>query len=260
MQFDHVVVLVNNLDQAIANYQALGFNPFYGGRHADGRTHNALIVFRDGTYLELLAPTDPTLLQTIDPNDRSNFLFLFEKGEGFGGYALLSQNLAADVAGMQARGLNIQMRQPGGRARPDGETLRWRTAMLEGTMTPFFIQDDTPRRLRVTDASDQTEQPNGVTGVAGISVVAFNLAEGISRYHLILNTEPVQEGFTTADFAVGNCTISVIAPANADVTISKHLMERGETPYLLRLKTEKPNQIGYLDLERTHGAFIELTD
>lgn len=29
-----------------------------GGKHADGRTENRLVVFRDGTYLELIAFID----------------------------------------------------------------------------------------------------------------------------------------------------------------------------------------------------------
>ncbi len=143
LRFDHAVILVNDLEKGTEDYRALGFNVFYGGKHADGKTHNALIVFRDGTYLELLAPTDPTLLQSIDPSDQNGFLPMFQNGEGFGGYALLSNDLKSDVRDMQNRGLNVQMRPAGGRARPDGKELRWRSAMIEGTMTPFFIEDDT---------------------------------------------------------------------------------------------------------------------
>ena len=104
LRFDHAVILVNDLEKGTEDYRAFGFNVFYGGKHADGKTHNALIVFRDGTYLELLAPTDPTLLQSIDPSDQNGFLPMFQNGEGFGGYALLSNDLKSDVRDMQNRG------------------------------------------------------------------------------------------------------------------------------------------------------------
>ena len=56
-KLDHVIIAVFELDQAVADYRALGFTTIYGGRHANGATHNALVCFQDGTYLELLAPT-----------------------------------------------------------------------------------------------------------------------------------------------------------------------------------------------------------
>jgi len=114
LAFDHAVILVNDLDKASTDYRVLGFNVFYGGKHADGKTHNALIVFRDGTYIELLAPTALATVAKVDPNDHNSFLFMFLKGEGFGGYALLSLNLQTDVEGMQRRSLNVHLRPLGG--------------------------------------------------------------------------------------------------------------------------------------------------
>lgn len=52
---DHLVILVSDLAEAIEDYEALGFHVAPGGEHTDGATHNALISFADGTYLELLA-------------------------------------------------------------------------------------------------------------------------------------------------------------------------------------------------------------
>ena len=53
MHLDHIVIFVRDLRQAVEDYTALGFQVEPGGRHA--RTENALIIFADGTYLELLA-------------------------------------------------------------------------------------------------------------------------------------------------------------------------------------------------------------
>lgn len=258
LRFDHAVILVNDLEQAIADYKTLGFNVFFGGEHAGGLTHNALIVFQDGTYLELLAPTRPDLLNQIDPNDRSNFLFMFERGEGFGGYALLSQNLEDDVAGMEHRGLSVQLRPPGGRARPDGEELRWRSAMLDGSMTPFFIQDDTPRQLRVTNDTDLHRQPNGVSGIAGIMIPYSDLSSGINLYSTILGNPPQQQDSMSADFALEGVTITLVEPSSDDQTLGEYLAQHREVPYKLWLWTSAEENAGHLDSTLTHGAQLEL--
>lgn len=200
LRFDHAIILVHDLQKSIAHYQAQGFNAFFGGEHAGGKTHNALIVFADGSYLELLAPTSPALLNDIDPNDHTSFLFLLTQGEGLGGYALLSGGLEADVAAMQGRGLGVTLSSPNGRARPDGKMLRWRTAALnDGTMTPFFIQDETPRVLRVPDEASITEQPNSTTGVAGLTIGVPELAAGIHDYEMMTGIKPqtIDDGSAT---------------------------------------------------------------
>jgi len=255
LEFDHAVILVNDLEQASADYQKLGFTVVYGGQHADGRTHNALIVFQNGTYLELLAPTQPETLLHIDPHDRSSFLFMFEQGEGFGGYALLSQSLQADVADMQQRGLNVRLRPAGGRARPDGQVLRWQSAMLDGTMTPFFIQDDTPRHLRVPNDTDSIRHENGATGVSSITVTVRELRAGIELYRAGLGAEPQSnlnsdlEEPTTAYFSLNTCTL-ILDSRQADTA-------RADGDMLHNLSIQSPiSAFTTLDTQRTHGARI----
>lgn len=258
LQFDHAVILVNDLEQASNDYRGLGFTVFFGGQHADGKTHNALIVFRDGTYLELLAPTDPALLDQLDPNDRGGFLFMFARGEGFGGYALLSPDLDADIERMHRYGLPVQPRPAAGRARPDGQLLRWRSAMLEGTMTPFFIQDETPRVLRVPNDADKINHANGVTGFAGIMVATHQLDAAITRYSGILDTPPQQQDAATADFALGDSTITVTVSTDDEDDLHAYLSQHGEVPYKLWLWSEHEDRVGTLDVALAHGAHIEI--
>ncbi len=51
---DHLVIVVKDLDQAAQDYQQLGFTVVPGGQHPVG-SHNVLISFADGSYLELIA-------------------------------------------------------------------------------------------------------------------------------------------------------------------------------------------------------------
>ena len=56
---DHIVIAVADLDTAIADFRSLGFTVQPGGRHPGRTSHNALIVFADGAYFELIAWTAP---------------------------------------------------------------------------------------------------------------------------------------------------------------------------------------------------------
>ena len=53
LAFDHAVIYVPNLKRAISQFTALGFTVKLGGEHT--HTHNALIIFNDRSYIELLA-------------------------------------------------------------------------------------------------------------------------------------------------------------------------------------------------------------
>jgi len=57
---DHVIWACNDLAAASASFEALtGVRPRYGGAHASGLTHNALVGLGGRCYLEILAPTGP---------------------------------------------------------------------------------------------------------------------------------------------------------------------------------------------------------
>lgn len=249
LKFDHAVILVNDLDKAIEDYRQLGFNAFFGGQHAGGKTHNALIVFVDGTYLELLAPTSPDLLRSVDPEDFTNFLYMFASGEGLGGYAMQSDSLLVQIELMQKQGLDVHMRPAGGRARPDGQQLRWQSAMIGHSMTPFFIQDDTPRVLRVPDEKDKTTQPNHVQGVVGVTIAVSNLQAGIARYRSITGADPQEQSAASATFRLADLTIRIVKDTSVE--------DRDDRLIGLQLKS---NHHELLDKTLTHGADIELVE
>lgn len=168
-RLDHVVVAVHDLDQATDDYRQLGFTVVRGGTHPGGWTQNALIGLDDGTYLELLAPTDVRFLSDPEALSARNFLFALGT-EGITGLALTCDNLNEAVAAMQARGVAIDAPRPGGRLRPDGVRLEWRIAMQERNLLPFFLQDLTPRSLRVPSEPSAVRHPNGARGVLEFTI------------------------------------------------------------------------------------------
>src|SRR5688572_4659608 len=93
LQLDHAVIAVQNLEAAMEEYRGLGFTVIRGGIHANRATENALIVFANGTYLELLAATGEARLP-----DLIDFSVLLQNNaKGVVGYALRSENLEADI-------------------------------------------------------------------------------------------------------------------------------------------------------------------
>lgn len=193
LRLDHVIIAVSDLDQAVADYRTLGFTTICGGRHASGATHNALVCFQDGTYLELLAPTgDPAQPGTTD------FSPLVRRGEGLVGYALLSTDLLADAEDWQVRGANIGEVSEGRRLRADNIELIWRTAALDGGMSPFLIEDVTPRSLRVPDDIQTVTHTNGVTGIAKLEGADFDSLRGNQMLTALILAAPTLRAFDAA--------------------------------------------------------------
>ncbi len=92
---DHVVIAVNDLDRAVADYQALGFTVYPGGVHHGGVSHNALVVFADGAYFEIIAYREEA------PANRW-WRVLTTAGEGIVDFAVLPENTERDVAAARA--------------------------------------------------------------------------------------------------------------------------------------------------------------
>jgi hypothetical protein len=171
-QLDHVVLVARDLKTAIADHRRRGFTVTPGGEHADGVTHNALITFADGSYLELVAFRD------LDRALTHRWWKVAADGGGLADFALLSDDLAADTAA-----LGDLVKTPpkdGGRIRPDGVELRWRTAVLKAPL-PFVIEDITARELRVPGGA-AAQHANGAIGIAAVTIGAVDLGDTEWRY------------------------------------------------------------------------------
>jgi hypothetical protein len=166
---DHIVIVDRDLDTMVRQAESLGFTVVPGGEHAGGMTHNALIAFADGSYIELIA--------FIDPEQRSTHRWWprLWKGGGLVDFALLCGDLEAEVAEIQQRGLDLPEPVENGRLRPDGQRLDWRQCFPQQVVgengLPFLIEDVTPRSLRVPHEPEQVTHRNGVIGIAGMTLL-----------------------------------------------------------------------------------------
>ncbi|TDR89274.1 VOC family protein [Enterovirga rhinocerotis] len=253
LRLDHIVITVSDLKTAFDDYKSLGFNPIQGGEHANGITQNVLVIFEDGSYLELIAWKRP------DEGMRWSDTYHAD-GEGFIDHALLPGDIVEVVKGAQARGLDISDPMDGGRLRPDGERLVWKTARSPGSDVPFLCGDVTPRRLRVQEDAEIRRQPNGVTGVAEITVGVRDVAASAKRYAALIGGEAPSDVVTATVLGTPARTVSLtlsggtkvtLAEPTASGTLADLIEARGQGPVAVAYKGGKP---GELDLAKTHKA------
>ena len=194
LRLDHLVIALRDLDRGVAGCEAAGFTVVPGGRHPGRNTRNALVVFDDGAYLELITYSAPS------PDERW-WRELDAHGDGLVDFALLPQDLPAKVAQAQARGLSdITGPLPGGRVRPDGERVAWQTARQAQHDLPFLCADLTPRALRVPEG-EVRRHPNGAIGIDEVAVAVTDVEGSLERYRALVGAQAVRERTVMLDGA-----------------------------------------------------------
>ncbi|MEM7030778.1 MAG: VOC family protein [Chloroflexota bacterium] len=256
---DHIVIMVQNLDQARQGFDDLGFTVLSGGTHAANPTHNALISFKDGAYIEIIA-----LQPGKEDHPRSKRLDKWVAASpGLVDFALLPTHIEADIIAARERGLDIEDAQDGGRLRPDGQAIQWQTANLGGSGLPFLCGDVTERRLRVPDGEAQHHK-NGVTGVSNITIAVENLLTSAKYYEALLGIPPrptpqnaaLQAKTTT--FSLNTVSITLAQPL-AEASPLQSYLKQGERPYSFTLRSEHIQTDQELPLSQASQAHIGLT-
>ncbi len=242
LELDHIVIAVDELDKAVTDFNALGFDTVPGGQHKDMGTHNALVIFKDRTYLELLAP--------LPGHKQTGFPGVGER-EGYAGYALIAENIGNAVIRMRERGVKISDSKAGSRTRPDGMKVEWFNATIDDSMSPFLIQDQTPRTLRVPEDVKPTNHPNEVTGIESLTLLVPDLGDAVQHYSAILGGMP-HISDDRATFKLENGSLIVREPV--DSFERNYINENAGLPYELTLWTTDPDRRGVLNPSQSHGA------
>ncbi len=249
-RLDHLVIAVHDLARAVEDYRALGFTVVPGGRHPGRTSHNALVAFEDGSYLELIAWYEP------GPSERW-YKELSSHGEGLMDFALLPESVPRAITEAKARGLKLEGPIDGGRARPDGEQVQWQTARQGSFDLPFLCGDVTPRELRVP-TGEARRHANGALGISQVAVAANDPGTSAARYAALLGVPASATRFT-----LGATTLSLLPDPDAEpshflAAAKQRLALRGEGPcaFALQTRNAKPP---VLDGTRTHGVRIEVT-
>ena len=177
---DHLVILIS--ETTLKNLPALITNAFTiapGGEHNGGQTFNKLILFQDGSYIELIAFYD-----SVSDEARKAHRWGAAKENTIVDWAF-TLNDEANFVHVQKRvkdangGITYDDPWNMGRKRPDGVDLKWSigasrqddgTPPPPGTV-PFWCLDQTERSLRVPyENNSQTKHPSGILGVAEVLI------------------------------------------------------------------------------------------
>ena len=248
---DHFVIVVPELEAAIKSYGELGFTVVRGGKHNIG-THNALIAFADGSYIELIA--------FLAPVAGHPWYEAMSKNGGIVDFCAQTDDLGAEVATFRRAGISIN--DPNGmtRDRPDGYRLSWvlsiPNAPFNGSV-PFLIKDETPRDERVP--RERTHR-NGITGLANLVVAVEDAAKVAGWYRVI--TAGAGEAIEHRDldasgarFQLGSHQLDIVAPRGSNGPVAEFLRTRTAGPYEATLKG---TLAGDLDPALTQNARLKI--
>ena len=180
--FDHVVVTVFDLEQAIADFSGEGFEVVRGGAH--GSTEMAMVLFADGTYVELISMRSPMLRRILRLAGRAGLLrrllekksdvyqrltSWFGRSPGPVDWCVRVVSLDETLAHWKNIGIPCLESSAFQRTRPNGQTARWRLGAAFDNTLPFVIEDSTDVRIRVPDDLVPSH-PNRVLGIRCLHV------------------------------------------------------------------------------------------
>lgn len=255
---DHLVILVRDLDAAMDDYARLGFTVERGGQHPGG-THNALIAFADGAYLELIAFQQPDASSSHPWHDALAI------GEGLVAFAVGASDLTVDAAAIRGRGLRIDEPGDGSRLRPDGQRVAWRNAGAgdgpRGRRRPFLIEDVTPRSLRVAGGR-LAQHANGVVSVVDVTLAVADLERATADLAALLDcpapTATEADGLRSVRFPTPRGALVVARPLDPDSDLARAVAARGDYVYAATLGAMLQGGEPSFVAERAHGANLRL--
>lgn len=179
----------------------MGFTLSPGGVHNGGYSHNALIHFKDGTFLELFAfrPGIKTsiirladklgFLEKKKKNPKLGYMPRFMKGlhgkEGIMDFAMLLEDIDEYLGGISYRKIGPALTFS--RMRPDGIELSWKLAFPEDLELPFLMSPYEPPQ---TVPAEKTQHKNGAIGIRQLDIAVKNWDLHFQHYLDLLKTTP----------------------------------------------------------------------
>lgn len=166
LAFDHFVLLVNDLDAAQADFEALGFTVQERADTEHGKTRFRFVSFEDGSYILLtaFASAEDQAAHRLGP--------VLEAGEGWADWSFALPDVTAARAALDAAGLAAEGPVRVSNVIADGRP--WALDLLMcgrgaggDVSLPFLISDLEGRAARIPAARPHT---NGATGMVGLSL------------------------------------------------------------------------------------------
>jgi hypothetical protein len=246
LQVDHITVCGPSLPEMRKMFADVGLPTEYGGAHSNGITEMALSSFKDGSYLELIAPV-------TDADPSLHYWGRFMKASAGpcawavrGGALTQLERSAADL---RAAGIAVET-EKAGRKRADGVELQWETARIgpppQGSFFPFMIADQTPRDLRAFPSGKPT-LPD-ISGVRYVVVAVANFANAIDKYRAAFGfpaPQRIDDPILGARLAWFTGSPAILAsPSGPDTWLANRLRQLGEIPCAFVLRAPSLPSVG----------------
>jgi len=218
---DHIVVLLSYSDLQNVQQRLAGcIHVVDGGGNTSGVTVNKLVLFADGSYLELVA-FNPDIDEAKKLAHRWGRL---SEGSVIDwAYTLPpGKDLEPIVRKVAESSPSVSYREPtpGGRTKPDGTELKWAVtlgqdstgALLQPGSVPFWCLDRTPRESRVP-YKGAVAHPCGARGVRQVEIaVPEQEFESLSRAYEAIHGAPA----TSEEGTSRTWTCGLDSPVNGE--------------------------------------------
>lgn len=255
--FDHAVIYVPHLEQAIHQFTALGFTVQLGGEHE--HTCNALIIFNDQSYIELLALKSswrrPLLLLAARlgwvnylANRKKNIswrlLPWIAQPYGAIDWCVRTVNIDKTLKRLATTDTPLLMSQSYERTRPDGTLVKWLLGGAQDLDLPYLIEDNTSINVRVPLGA-HTSHPNGAVSLRQINISPSDTPRTAHSLSVLLNSSIIENKKDNSMVALDKAMINLTEPSNLEGMFSLEIEYNGDKPKLL-------------DSNKTYSAEIRL--
>jgi hypothetical protein len=260
-RLDHVIVMVRDLTRAIDDFGRLGFTVLPGGPHVEEPTHNAIIPFADGTYVEVLSFRKWHIAPLLRLSGRLGLVDVLgavtrqsplarrymhhgarPQPEGLVDVVLQvgEPDATACIERARTRGLVLDGPVAVERQRPDGLEVRCQTFVPHSMDLPYLCIDLTPRQNRVPPG---VAHRNGARGISAVDVEAVDVTATLGRYAALLDVTLASRAATGGSVPLGGGSLNVRQAAGTR-----------EGPSAVWLDVDERGAEGPLDPALAHGA------
>ncbi len=240
-RFDHAVIGVPDLEEAMDAFGRLGFTVAEGGRHPSLGTRNAIVRF-GLDYLELLTVEHQDIALSRGPFGTELVAFL-QQDSGLVGFVLAGAQLQHEAEGLRNLGIEVEGPFEMDRIHARGGRLEWRL-VLPGASPwrkpwPYLIDwITTPTELLEWDPPG--DHPCGVVGVAGIDLAVDDPPGAAAIYEQGLGLRPETDRQSPAArrryYRIAGFRLGLHQPGGPGI-VAEELEQRGPGPFRLILES-----------------------
>jgi hypothetical protein len=235
---DHAVVAGAELESLGSAFTDAGLGTEYGGEHSNGVTHNRVLGFADGSYLELIS--------TVEPGAESPWWNDAIHGDaGPCAWALAVADIGAETRRISDLGVTVEGPDYYTRERPDGVTIEWDLTGVGdslGATLPFLVADRTPREYRITEA--ESVAGTGITGIAEVVVCVSGLDGAAERFASFFEAgtpeRTTHEGFGAGLARFADAPVTLAEPLSDTSWLADRLDRFGPRPCAYLLGSDDP--------------------